>query len=161
MVTHCLYPSFERVRVFVTKFGDGYRVTDGGGAARCAWDHRRDAGMSKKLLEREARRYSVASSDLFIVAEASNLDWLYSAIIAVANASASAAGTADGKVAAAAEEALKDKIFTRLSHVFSASEIGTDFELPGRVATFDTSTAAFARAMTTCYKSLNSSPSIR
>ena len=37
--THCLYPSFETVSVYVVRFGDGFNVHDDGGAVRSIWDH--------------------------------------------------------------------------------------------------------------------------
>lgn len=132
VTTHCLYPSFERVRVYVSRFGDGYRVSDAGGAARCAWDHGRDTKLSTRLLGREAARYSLTVSDHALVAEASSHDWLYAAILAVANASAAVAHTAVGKSSAASEAVLRDKIFTHLTHVFSPKEIGSDFEVAGK-----------------------------
>ena len=32
--THCLYPSFDPVIIYVAKVGDGYKVSDGAGALR-------------------------------------------------------------------------------------------------------------------------------
>ena len=43
--THCLYPSFDPVHAFIAKVGDGYKVHDGAGAFRSAWDHGRDVGL--------------------------------------------------------------------------------------------------------------------
>lgn len=39
ILTDCLYPSFEPVSVYVSTFGDDFRVTDGGGAATSTFLH--------------------------------------------------------------------------------------------------------------------------
>lgn len=103
IVTHCLYPSFEPVEVYVSHFGDGYRVTDGGGAAVAAFLHGRDE--LGKVLARECARFGVDCTADTVVAEAPNLEWLRAAILAVSNASAAAAGAALERVAVAAERA--------------------------------------------------------
>ncbi len=132
VLTHCLYPSFDRVRVSVSRFGEGYRVTDGGGAARCAWDHAREGGSVARLIAREAQRYHLTVSDHALVTDVPNIDWLSAAIIAVANASASAAHAAVGKATAAAETALKEKMLIELSKVVPTNSIDKDFELAGK-----------------------------
>lgn len=131
VVTHCLYPSFEPVAVFVSKFGEGYRVSDVGGAVRCAWRHGRDEALSRRTLSREADRFHLKVSDYALVADVPSLEWLRAAILAVANASASVAHTAIGKAAAAVESHLKERIHETLAHITPAERIGTDVEVPG------------------------------
>ena len=98
-VTHCLYPSFTPVAVFVTKLGDGYRVTDGGQALRVAWDHGRDNAQAKRMVAQEAGRYHLSVTDEgALVATVPSIEWLRSAILAVANASAGAANATLGKL---------------------------------------------------------------
>lgn len=131
VVTHCLYPSFEPVAVFVSKFGEGYRVSDVGGAVRCAWRHGRDEALSRRTLSREADRFHLKVSDYALVADVPSIEWLRAAILAVANASASVAHTAIGKAAAAVESHLKERIRETLTHITPAERIGTDVEVPG------------------------------
>jgi hypothetical protein len=91
LATHCLYPSFEAVRVFVAKFGDGYKVHDDGGAYREAWLHGRDDALISRIIKSEASRCRLAVSGASMVADVPSAEWLASAILTVSNASASAA----------------------------------------------------------------------
>lgn len=131
VATHCLYPSFEPVSVFVSKLGHGYRISDGGGAVRCAWRHGRDEALTQRMLAKEAARYHLKAADHALIADAPSIDWLRAAILAVANASASVAHSAVGKATAAAEKVLKDKIYSALVHIAVPERIGTDFEVVG------------------------------
>lgn len=131
ILTHCLYPSFQPVSVYVSRFGDGYRVTDAGGAVRCAWEHGRDEALAHRLLSREASRYHLVVSGYALVADARSADWLRAAVLAVANASAAVAHVAIGKVAAASEGVLRDRIYTTLTRAFPPSDIGSDVEVVG------------------------------
>jgi hypothetical protein len=129
VATHCLYPSFEPVEVFVAKFGDGYIITDGGGAVNSAWLHGRDE--IRKLVERESARYGVTANDGVIQSRVPSIEWLRSAIIGVANASASAAAAALERAAVAAERVLGDKIYDALTHVVPKSSIAREYEHRG------------------------------
>lgn len=131
VVTHCLYPSFNPVSIFVTKLGEGYRVTDGGGALRNSWIHGREEKMLERILTREASRFHLKVSNGALIAEAPTIEWLRAAILAVANGSASAAHAAIGKAAAATERALKERIYIALSHVAPERAIGTDVQVVG------------------------------
>ena len=94
LTTHCLYPSFDPVHVYVAGFGSGYKVHDGGGAVRSAWDHGRELSLIRKMLSRQAAIYRLGMIEDALVAEVSSLDWVAAAISSVANASASAAHAA-------------------------------------------------------------------
>ena len=65
--THCLYPSFEPVAVYVARKGDGYVVTDGGGASASAYLHGREE-LGKVLL-RECARFGVDCKEDTVVAD--------------------------------------------------------------------------------------------
>lgn len=132
VATHCLYPSFDPVFVLVSKLGDGYRVSDGGGAVRNAWAGGRNEGLSNRMLTKEAARYHLRVSNYSLVADVPSIDWLKAAILAVANASAAVAHTALGKIAAAAESDLKERIRETLDHVAPANRIGEDVEITGK-----------------------------
>ena len=83
-------------------------VHDGGGAKASAWEHGRDDGLIKKTINREALRFRLKVEDDTFVADAISAEWLQSAILSVANASA----------IAAAEEALTEKIYAALKKVY-------------------------------------------
>src|SRR4051812_4425159 len=114
VTTHCLYPSFDPVNIFVVRFGDGFRVHDAGGAMHSAWLHARDEPLIRRMLNRYAGRYQIKVSEDSLVADASSADWLTSAILAVANASAAAAHAALEHMVAATEGQLKEKILSVL-----------------------------------------------
>lgn len=115
IATHCLYPSFEPVHVFVAKVGDGFKVHDGGGAFRCAWTHGRDDVLIRRMLSYESARHSLKVSNSSLIASVESQDWLLSAILSVANASASAASAAVNHAAAGSEKELMDRVYTVLS----------------------------------------------
>lgn len=132
LVTHCVYPSFDPVCVFVAKFGDGFHVHDGGGAARNAWVHGRDEKGYQKIMERHAKRYGITFENNCYKSVVHEASWLTSAILAVANTSASAAHEAVEFIAAATEKALKVRIDSVLTEVLPAQTIGREFEIRGK-----------------------------
>src|SRR5215216_4419817 len=83
VTTHCLYPSFEPVRIFVAKVGDGFKIHDGGGAFMSAWSHGRDESLISRALQSECNRFHLALDDDRLVAEVPSKDWLLSAILGV------------------------------------------------------------------------------
>lgn len=127
--TDCLYPSFEQVHVFVSKYGDGFRVTDAGMATSNSWLHGRDD--LNKILTREAGRFSASVRDGAIEIEVPSAEWLRSAILAIANASASAATVATERAALATEQALGERVFDTLSKLFTKAEVRRQFEYRG------------------------------
>ena len=131
VTTHCVYPSFEPVNVFVVRFGDGFRVHDGGGAVRSAWTHGRDENLILRMLTRQAERYDIMVADDALVADAPNIDWLGSAILAVANASAAAAHAAFDRVVSATETALKEKILRVLKSTVRPESLAVEYEVMG------------------------------
>lgn len=129
VVTHCLYPSFDPVEVFVAGHGEGFIVSDGGGATASAWEHGRE-GMDRCLAKASAR-FGATSKNGVIEARAPSLEWLRPAILAVANASAAAAEAALERVVVAAESAMADRIFDALAHVIPRASIAREFEHRG------------------------------
>lgn len=96
--TQCMYPSFEQVDVYVVSFGDGYIVHDGGGAARNAWLYNCDQKSVSQALKHAANSYGCSAKDLQLCVEVPSVDWLWSGVVAVANASADAARYLAAKV---------------------------------------------------------------
>jgi hypothetical protein len=132
VTTHCLYPSFEPVNIFVSKFGDGYHVHDGGGAVRSAWTSGRDERVYEKIMERNALRYGVKFSARAFSVDVVARDWLLSAILSVANTSAFAANEVITHIATATEGALKERISAVLTEVTVASELARDYQVRGK-----------------------------
>jgi len=130
--TQCLYPSFESVDVFVVRYGDGYRVHDGGGAVRSAWDHGRDLSAIRHALSQQASSFHVELSEDALVATVEREDWLLSAVLSVANASALAAREVAAASPRAAENDLKDQILSTLYRVVQPRYIAREYEVRGR-----------------------------
>jgi hypothetical protein len=131
VTTHCVYPSFEPVDVFVVRFGDGFRVHDGGGAVRSGWTHGRDNLLISRMLSKQATKYQIKVSDDALVADTPSADWLASAIMAVANASAAAAHAALDRFVVATEAVLKERILSALKVAFPAKMIAVEYEIAG------------------------------
>jgi len=110
IATHCLYPSFESVHVYVVKEGGTFVVHDAKGAFNSAWGHARDEKIITAALDKEALRYHLRNDGNRLVTSDVPGDWLRPAILAVANASAAAATNAVARVVAVADEALVAKI---------------------------------------------------
>lgn len=132
IATHCLYPSFEHVRVFVARLGDGFTVHDGAGAYNAAWLHGRDDNLISKSLADAAERFSIyVSGEKALAGRVQSRDWLASAILSVANASSHAAHDAVDKILAAQEEALVDRIDRTLTEVISARDVSRNVDVKG------------------------------
>lgn len=131
IVTHCLYPSFENVRVFVAKVGDGFNIHDGAGAYNTAWLHGREPELIGKSLHQFAERFRLHVAGKALVGRTKSIDWLTSAILSVANASSLAAHDAVEKILAAQEEALIDKIGTALSEVIPFRNLSKNVDVKG------------------------------
>src|SRR5574337_624613 len=130
--THCLYPSFEPVHVQVVKFGDGFKVHDGGGAFRCAWEHGRESVIITRCINQEAARYRLVVKEATLIADVPNVEWLSAAVLSVSNASATAATNAVAHFTASAESDLVTKIHEVLLGTFPAKMVATEFLSVGK-----------------------------
>lgn len=133
--THCLYPSFEPVEVFVRGGASGFVVHDGGGAARAAWRYGRDARTVEHAIARQAAIYKLSVRDESLTAEIPGSEWLASAIMAVANASATAARAATEtapSIPMIAEATLRDLVRSVLSEMVSDASVASEFPLRGK-----------------------------
>lgn len=131
-VTHCLYPSSEPVEVYVTRWGKGYRVTDGGGAGRSVWRHGRDDSCLTQGMKKARDVYSIEVRDGAIVAETEDEHWLFPAVLAVANASALAAATALDHLTTSSEKQLVKAIRRELERVVPPSIIAPQYGFRGQ-----------------------------
>lgn len=102
--THCLYPSFDPVKVCINSMsGDTFFVHDGAGAERSAWMSGRESGSFAYQARNASRAFGCEYSNGSISCRVDGSDWLWSAIAAVANASSEAARAAVSKVRVASE----------------------------------------------------------
>jgi hypothetical protein len=131
IATHCLYPSFEHVRVFVAKVGDGYTVHDGAGAHNTAWLHGRDAELIGRSISDAADRFHIYVSGKALAARINSIDWLTSGILSVANGSSFAAHDAVDKIMAGQEEALIDRIGKTLFETWLPKEVSKNVDIKG------------------------------
>jgi hypothetical protein len=123
ILTHCLYPSFTPVPIYVVKFGDGFIIHDNGEAKATAWEHGRDSAIATRYLNEQALRYGLKLEDGRLSLTVQTADWLASAIVAVANGAATAAGQAVEHVARSAMLVLQDEIQKVLVGRFAASRV--------------------------------------
>lgn len=131
VATHCLYPSFEPVHVFIAKVGDGFDVHDGGSAFRAAWLHGRDEPVINKAIRDACGKFQLGLSERAIHAKVTSADWIASAILGVANASALAAHEAVAKIIAVAEEALVAKMDRTLAAALGPKAFERNVEVKG------------------------------
>jgi hypothetical protein len=131
LTTHCVYPSFDPVHVFVAKVGDGFKVHDGGGAYKSAWLHGRDDLLIKRTLDAECKRFHANRIETAIEVRVEGSDWLPSAILSVANASSFAAHAAVARIAASAEKAIVDEVEAVATRMFGASHVAREVDLRG------------------------------
>jgi hypothetical protein len=127
--THCLYPSFDPVEVVVTRMGDSYIVSDAGGAKKAAWLHGREE--ISKALTKECARFSVDCRDGVVEAKVTNIEWLKSAILGVANASASAVAVALARSHEIAEHELVERIYDEILRVLPKENVKREGLYPG------------------------------
>jgi len=131
IATHCLYPSFEHVRVFVARLGDGYTVHDGAGAYNTSWLHGRDEDIIGKAINEAADRFHIYVAGKAIAARVNSIDWLTSGILSVANASSLAAHDAVDRIVAVQEEALIDRIDKTLSDIIPRKYVSRNVNIKG------------------------------
>jgi hypothetical protein len=132
IVTHCLYPSFEPVYVYVGKAADTFYVHDGRGAYDSGWEHGRDEADVASAIRDEALRYHLrVSDDHRLTMEPVTSEWLPSAILAVANASAAAANAVVSRPISETEEELVAKIEKVLATTVDLSRLERRFKLRG------------------------------
>lgn len=129
--TDVVYPSFDQVCIRVTRVAEGYRVSDGGGAVSSAVIHGRDDGVIENAIKAAAQRFGVETNGGEIAVVIPNAQWMRSAVMGVANASAHAAHTAIDHVSKAREAALHERIFSQLVQVVPESRIRKQFEYQG------------------------------
>lgn len=134
-LTHCYYPSFDRVAIYVSQFGDGYVVSDGGDAASAAFLHGKDDATFAESAKRAASRFALDIEDGMLVARTDSKDWLHPAMLAVANGAAMASSEASEHIAVKREKELRNEIKLALLEIVAEHNIATDFSYRGSSGT--------------------------
>jgi len=126
-----MYPSFEPVRIHIAKVKGGYRVHDGGGVMQAAWDHGRDIAAAGRAVGRHASINSLQSVEGQLAVDVPSEDWLVSAILSIANASAAAAADAID-AAVPAHSTFADRVEEVIKGIVLPSHLVRDYEVRGR-----------------------------
>ena len=133
VLTQCLFPSAEPVYVHVAQWGDvEFRVSDGGGAAKCAMRHGRDLDAVKAGMKAASDRFSLEIESEELIARVPNSDWLPNAVSAVANGAAFAASTALEHGSKARQKSLREEIGEYLRSSVPDRMIAPSYEYRGR-----------------------------
>ncbi|RIX31582.1 hypothetical protein [Sphingomonas edaphi] len=129
--THCYYPSFDRVAVHISKYGDGFRVTDAGDAARSAFIHGRDEAAFETSLKKACNRFGLMANESSLVADVPDKEWLFSAILAVANGAAQASAETSARVLHRKVSELRKRIHDTLAEIVPEHTIASEYEYRG------------------------------
>lgn len=131
-VTHCLYPSFEPVKVYITGTKVGFRISDNFGAISCAWDHGQNKRTIQRQVDKIASKFHTKTEAGEIYTEVPSVEWIPSAVLAVANGSAAVAESAISKIIKNAERSIKDAMeFVFAKPVYRTLSIDKDVEIIG------------------------------
>lgn len=132
LATHCVYPSFEPVYVYIVPFGDGFIVHDDSGAGRLSWMYGVDTRSLGRLAKKAAAEFGCDYNRGQMRCTVESEDWLWSAILAVANASAESVRAAVGKNRLPKEQSM----ISRAKRVFDKAkwkpETILGFDVPGK-----------------------------
>lgn len=129
--THCLYPSFSPVFVTISAWGDGYRVSDGGGATESVVRQGLNPNALTSALKVAKTKYHLHEKDGVLSLKVDSGDWLENAILAVSNASAFAANLAYNYVEQKPSHDMVPEIINALSEFAPLNQIATDYEIRG------------------------------
>lgn len=129
--THCLYPSFSPVFVTITGWGDGFRVSDGGGATENVIRQGLNPQSLTSALKAAQNKYHLIETDGVLSLKVDSSDWLENAILAVSNASAMAANLAYAHVEQKNAKDIVPEIILALSEFAKPSQIATDYLVRG------------------------------
>lgn len=133
VLTNCLFPSAEPVYVHVAQWGDiEFRVSDGGGAAKCAMRHGKDGDAVKAGMKAASDRFSLEIESDELIARIPNSDWLPNAVSAVANGAAFAAHTALEHGHKSRQKSLREEIGEYLRDSIPTRMIAPSYEYRGR-----------------------------
>jgi hypothetical protein len=129
--THVYYPSHQRVNVYVTSHGDGYLISDGGEAASEAFLLGRDEHAFEAALKRVCNRHALKPANGALLAEVNDREWLFPAILAVANGAAQAAAETSTRVSERRIKQLKELIRNTMIGIVPEQALATEYQFRG------------------------------
>lgn len=129
--TTCVFPSFEPVFVYIAKVGDGFIVHDAGETVAVILAHGRDGKQAKRAIKAECKRYDLHFGKRRIALRVDAPEWLDSAIVCVANTSATAARNAIKDSVSKSESDLAETIFQLLEPRVRAGTMTKHFPYSG------------------------------
>ncbi|WP_069298384.1 hypothetical protein [Neptunicoccus sediminis] len=129
--THCLYPSFAPVFVTISAWGDGFRVSDSGGATESVIRQGLSPQSLTSALNTAKKKYHLTEKNGVLSLKVDSGDWLENAILAVSNASAMAANLAYAHAEQKNANDLVPEIVLALSKFVKPNKIATDFLVRG------------------------------
>jgi len=136
VLTHCLYPNFEQVAVYVQTHLDGFLVHDAGDGFDLAFLEGRSPSALKAHMREFAALYGVDSDGRRIFGRAMTPEWLPNVLLAVANASSSAVNAlvSDGLADASSDESdeLVERAYTALREAFTDKQVNRRVKRRGR-----------------------------
>jgi len=135
VVTHCLYPNFDQVAVYVQKHLDGFLVHDGGEGFDFAFLEARNPTALKAYMREFAALFGVDSDGHRIYGRAMSPDWLPNVLLAVANAAAAASSAVVSPgldVQSDESQELAEQTYAQLRQAFSDKEVHRRIKRRGR-----------------------------
>ena len=129
VLTHCLFPNFDQVPVYIQTHLDGFLVHDAGAGFDIAFDEGHNATSMKGLMREFSALYGADTDDHRIYARALSPDWLPSAVMSVANASAAAA---TALVTGAGDDRVEDREFRERTYLALCDAFKSD-HVPRRI----------------------------
>lgn len=139
-VTHCLYPNFEQVAVYIQSHLDGYVVHDGGKCFDLAFDDGISPSTLKAMMHDYAALFGAESDEHRIFARARSAEWLPSVVMSVANASAAvaAAHIMDRHEDRSIDRELREHTYEVLRSAFSKDNVPRSVRQRGRTGKYYT-----------------------
>ena len=134
VLTHCLYPNFEQVAVYVQKHLDGFMVHDGGEGFDFAFLEARNPDLLKAYMRDFAALYGVDCDGHRIFGRAMTPEWLPNVLLAVANAASCAANASAGSENAQSDESeeIVEKAYSVLRQAFTEKQVRRRVKRRGR-----------------------------
>ena len=129
--THCLYPSFAPVLVSISVWGEGFRISDNGGATESVIRQGLPPKALVSALKAASEKYHLSEKDGVLSLKVDSGDWVENAILAVSNASAMAANLAYAYVEQKTAKDIVPEIIDAISSFAPSSQIATDFQVRG------------------------------
>lgn len=159
VMTHCMYPDSDNVYVYVARWGDdGFRVSDGQNAAKCALTYGRDQIAVEAGLKRASSRFSLATLDTELFATVPSKEWLPNVIMAVANGASFAANVAIEHANQALNRSLKERLGDKLRESVPTQYLAKNFEFRGESGKMWHVDYAITRGTFSLFKSVTSHP---